>query len=244
MNDLTETGQPKVARYLKWGLGVAAVLALGAISVALTLSIWAIAAAGVSALIVVHGAPWASEKLANLFLGLRKKEAQNNPITTRERISAENWQRLALTKREIEALDAEVQLWSKQISGLPEDERGDFAVELQHAQQRVTVLAQAWKDAETQAQAYDKLTEKVRRKWQVAQTGMRIKRLTEKDKVAQINTILSNEAAESADRAMATAFSSLDSILERAKSGPAPALTHNPSPALVVDVSVKEKVQR
>lgn len=234
-NQLADPRALSLSGKLKWGLGAAAVIALGAVAWLYTLSLASIAVAGTATLIVVHGAPWMSQKIANFFLDLRKKDARENPITNRENISLERWAKLNATKAEIEALNAEVVLWERQINGLPADERSDFTNDLAAAKAAVAKQAQAWKEAEAQMQAFDRMTEKVKRKWAVAQTGLKIKRLSEKDKADHINDILATEAAENVDRQLATAFSSLDAIVAEAQAQRPAALPLNPSPVIDVD---------
>jgi len=228
---------PMLANKLKWGVGVVAVIAGGAVALAYTASLAAVAIAGTATLAVVHGAPWASQKLANLFLNLRKADARADPVTNRQRISHDTWDRLNSTRKEIESLDAEVKLWRQQIENLPPDEAAEFADELKSATRMVEEQALAWSKAEMAAKEFDRVTESVSRKWKVAQTGMRIKKLSERDKTARINEMLAAEAAEAADKQLATAFSSLDTIIERSRANRA--LSHNPSPAIdVVPVKV------
>jgi hypothetical protein len=234
MNQLTDPRFLSLSAKLKWGLGVLAVLAFGAVAWLFTLSMISIAIAGTVTMIVVQGAPWMSQKLTHFFLDLRKQDARDNPITNRERISGVNWGKLKERKSQIEAMSAEVVLWENQINALPEDERREFERDLKVAQSEVEKQAIAWKSAEAAQQAFDKLTEKVARKWKVAQTGLRIKALSQQDKEDRINTILANESAESADRALATAFSSLDAIVEQAQAN-RPALTHEPTNVIDVD---------
>lgn len=225
MNDLTDPRHLSLSGKLKWGLGVLAVLAFGAVAWLFTLSMISIGIAGTVTLVIVHGAPWLSQKLAHFFLDLRKQDARDNPITNRERISGVNWSKLTQRKAQIEAMSAEVVLWENQINALPEDERREFERDLKVAQSEVEKQAIAWKSAESAQKDFDKLTEKVARKWKVAQTGLRIKALSQQDKEDRINTILANESAESADRALATAFSSLDAIVEQAQAN-RPAISH------------------
>lgn len=232
-----------VATKVKYGLGIGAVIVGGAVAVAYTASLAAIAVAGAATLVVIHGAPWASQKIANFFLNLRKADARADPVTNRQRISTQTWERLSATKREIENLDGEVKLWQNQINALPQDERKDFEQDLRDALHMVEEQAIAWSDAETAAKEFDRVTEKVARKWKVAQTGLRIKQLSEKDKVARINELLAAEAAESADKQLAVAFSSLDAIVQRGREKRA--LAHSPSPVLDVQaIELKDKVQR
>lgn len=232
-NEVTDPRVAAAAQKLKWGLGVVAVIAGGAVAVAYTASLAAIAVAGAATLVVVHGAPFASQKIANAFLNLRKADARADPVTNRERISGLQWAKLEELKKEIESLDAEVQLWEDQIKSLPPDEAKDFAQELASAQEQVEAQALAWKEAEKAAKQFDEVTAKVARKWKVAQTGLRIKNLSTKDKEARINDILATEAAESADRHLAMAFSSLDNIVRRGRQS----LAHNPAPVLDVQVT-------
>jgi len=228
---------------LKWALGVGAVIVGGAVAAVYTVSLASLAIAGAATLVVVHGAPYASQRIANLFLNLRKADARADPVTNRQRISGETWERLNATKKEIESLDAEVQLWKQQIESLPPDEAKDFADDLRAALHMVEEQAIAWHEAEEAAKAFDRVTEKVARKWKVAQTGLRIKQLSEKDKVARINELLAAEAAESADKQLAVAFSSLDAIVQRGREKRA--LAHNPSPTIDVPaIEVKEPVRR
>lgn len=243
-NELSDPRVAAIANKLKWGLGVVAVIGGGVVAAAYTVSLASIAVAGVATLVVVHGAPWASQKVTNFFFNLRKADARADPVTNRERISGLQWQKLADLKVEIESLDAEVQLWAKQIEALPPDEAKDFAEELRVAQDQVTAQAVAWKDAEQASKDFDKVTERVARKWKVAQTGLRIKRLSTKDKEARINDILAAEAAESADKQLAMAFSSLEAIVERGRSKQA-VLAHNPSPVLdVPSIEVEKEPSR
>lgn len=207
----------QLANKVKWGLGAVAVVVGGAVAVVYTVSLAAIAVAGASTLVVVHAAPWAAQKISNYFLNLRKADARADPVTNRERISLQTWEKLRLRKQEIESLAAEVTLWEQQIKELPPDEAADFASDLQSALQCVEAQALAWKQAEDAAKIFDEVTARVSRKWKVAQTGMRIKQLSTKDKEARINDILAAEAAESADRQLAVAFSSLDKIIERGR---------------------------
>ncbi len=227
-----------IAPKLKWALGAVAVIALGAVALVYTASLAAIAVAGLATLVVVHGAPWAAQKIENYFLNLRKADARADPVTNRERISLQTWAKLELRKKDIEALDAEVRLWAKQIEELPPDEAHEFADELADARKCVDQQALAWGDAELAAKRFDEITAKVARKWKVAQTGMRIKQLSTKDKNDRINEILAAEAAESADRQLATAFSSLDRIIERGRL----ANLGLPKPA-ILDVQVIEVKQ-
>lgn len=237
MNQLTDPRVQAIAGKLKWGLGIAAVLLGGLVAWAYTVSLAMIAIAGTATLIVIHGAPWASQKIANFFLNMRKKDARDDPVTNRERIGILNREKLTTRKQEIEALDAEVRVWEKEIANLPPEEAKDFTHDLATAQAQVEAQALAWKAAEQACDNFDAVTARVARKWKVAQTGMRIKKLSQQDKEDRINVILAAEAAESADRQLANAFSSLDSIVARAKAGMT-ALPNNPSP--VIDVDARE----
>jgi len=225
-----------LAGKFKWVLGIIAVILGGVVAAAYTASLAMIAVAFVATVVAVNAAPYVAQKVANLFLNLRKADARADPVTNRQRISAETWERLNATKKEIEGLDAEVQLWRQQIESLPPDERKDFEDDLRSAMHMVEEQALAWNDAETAAKEFDKVTAKVERKWKVAQTGLRIKRLSEKDKVARINELLAAEAAESADKQLATAFSSLEAIVQRGREKRA--LTHHPSD--VIDVQAND----
>lgn len=228
-----------IAGKLKWALGIVAVIIGGVVALAYTASLASIAIALLATLVVVHGAPYASQRIANLFLNLRKADARADPVTNRQRISGETWERLKLSKAEIESLDGEVKLWEGQIKALPPEEAKDFAEDLRTAQNMVFEQARAWQEAETAAKEFDRITERVARKWKVAQTGLRIKKLSEKDRAARINDILAAEAAESADKQLAVAFSSLDAIIERGRAS----IQHNPSPAIDVQaVEIKQPV--
>lgn len=230
----------KFAMVLKWVLGIVAVIVGGVVAAAYTASLWAIAIAGISTLIVVQGAPWASQIITNLFFNLRKADARADPVTNRQRISTETWDKLNDTKKEIEGLDAEVGLWKQQIEGLPKDEAAEFATELRAAQKMVEDQALAWSEAERAAKEFDRVTERVARKWKVAQTGLRIKKLSERDKVARMNEMLAAEAAESADKQLAVAFSSLDAIVERGRNRAA--LSHDPSPVITATVVDEQRI--
>lgn len=74
MNDLTDPRHLSLSGKLKWGLGVLAVLAFGAGAWLFTLSMISIGIAGTVTLVIVHGAPWLSQKLAHFFLDLRKQD--------------------------------------------------------------------------------------------------------------------------------------------------------------------------
>lgn len=232
-NQLVDPRSLSLGNKLKWGLGAAAVIAAGALAWLYIVSLASLAIAGTLTLVVVHAAPWMSQKLANFFLDMRKADARSNPITNRERISGDMWSKLEERRREIENMSGEVNLWESQIRKLPDEEQHEFEADLTAAKAMVQKQALAWKDAETAAQAFDKVTAKVKRKWEVAQIGLRIKRLSQRDQDTHINTILANEAADAADRALAVAFTSLDAIVAQAQTQ-RPAIANDPSP--VIDV--------
>lgn len=229
----------KLASKLKWGLGVLAVLVAGAVAWLYVVSLAMVGVAVVATIVGVNALPWASQKIAHFFIDLRKQDARDNPITNRQRIGLEMRAKLADRRQAIDAMNAEVNVFAGEIENLPPDERSSFTKDLESAQATVKRQVGAWVEAEKACEDFDAKTASAARKWKVAQIGQRVKALSNQGKEDEMNKLLAAESLDSVEQAMHSAFSDLDSMIEKSR------LQLNPSAVIdVTAVQIKEGVAR
>jgi hypothetical protein len=231
----------QLATGLKWGVGIAAAVAIAPVIFLAVQGLIGLVIAGAVGMFAIHAAPLFSRWCATLALEGSKGLARRNPVETRQLIAAKRKQNLVEVAKAIQDFAAEVMNVGRHASGLRAAGDPDGAAELEQTHQKLLQVLSVRKDAYRRASEalveYEQVTSKVDRRWKAAQAALKAQRLAGPSASKELDRIMSEEALESVETAMNQVFAGLD----HAMLTEAPALTNNASPVIdVVAVPVKE----
>lgn len=226
---------------LKWGIGIVAAAVIAPVIFLAVQGIVGLILAVTLGLALVHGAPLASRWMATMALSGFKSLARSNPIETRQLISRKRRGELEAALKAITEFSAEVRNVEGHAKSLKHN--GDEAgfKELNEAYvklaQVLEVRKRSYQLAVAAADEYDKVTEKVGRRWKAAQAALKAQKLAGSAADKELDRIMSEEAVESVDTALNTVFADLESTLLSETL----ALDHKPADVIEVPaVRVKE----
>lgn len=235
-----EQKKARIATAAKWIIGLVGAAVIAPIVFLAIQGIVGLAIAGVLGLAIVHGAPVMSMKFANWKLAGMKWEARANPIETRQNIAVQARQRIDAAAEELKLFAAEVKNFSKEVADLrstqPEDV-ADFEEQLSGLQRLLELKTQGIKDAMAKADEFEQATQRAARKWKVAQSALRMKKLSGSVAENEMNKLLAAESLDSVQTAMNSALADLDIVLALQK---APAVQH----PVTIDVNAVEIRER
>lgn len=219
---------------LKWGIGIIAAALIAPVIFLAVKGIVGLILALALGLILVHGAPLASRWMATLALSGFKGLARTNPIETRQLISQKRRNELEASLRAITEFGAEVRNVEGHAKSLLHtgDEAGfkDLNETYEKLAQVLEVRKRAYQRAVEAADQYDKVTEKVGRRWKAAQAALKAQKLAGSAANKELDRIMSEEAVESVDTALNTVFADLESTLL------SETLTLEHKPAAVIEI--------
>lgn len=238
---LPDLKHARLAAGLKWGLGLAAAALLAPVIFLAVRGLVGLVVAGVVGLVLVHGAPLASRWMATVALQGFKGLARTNPIETRQLISQKRRGELEASLQAIRAFSAEVRNVENHAIALKQanDEVGynELYATFEKLDQVLEARKRAYQRAVEAADEYDKVTEKVARRWKAAQAALKAQKLAGSAASKELDRIMSEEAVESVDTALNTVFADLETTLLSENI----AIEHKPTDVIEVSaVRVKE----
>jgi hypothetical protein len=203
-----------------------------------------LAAAAVVGGAIISFAPVVAMKFANWKLKAMKSEARENPIETRQALGLAARERIRQGEQELTTFSTEVKNFTDEVKELrlaqPED-AADFDEQLANLKRLLQHKVESLREAVAKADAFDAATARAARKWKVAQSAIRMQRLTGEQANDALDKILAEESLDSVQTAMNRAMAELDTALAMAAP---PALSHNPSPVIDVHaVEVRERIR-
>jgi len=231
-----------LALHLKWAVVAVAVVLVAPFVFLLIQGIVGLAVAALLGAAAIAAAPVVGRKLANWRLKGLKQEARANPIETRQNMAMEARERIRRAGEELTAFSAEVKGFADQVRDLHKtqpDDAADFDEQLKGLQRLLGLKQQGLAEAVTKADEFEAATERAARKWKVAQSALRMQKLTGSMADSAMDKLLAAESLDSVQTAMNRALSELDTVL--AMSAP-PALTNNPSAVITIDVAARERL--
>lgn len=226
----------KLATKVKWGLAAAAALIISPVVFLIVKGLVGLAIAGVLGMAIISFAPVVSMKFANWKLKAIKAEAAANPVETMQNVYREKGDAIASFAQRIEDFATEVMNFESKLAGF----RTEFPAEAPkfdatHA--AMLKLLQLRRDKLRQAGAEHQRFEVEIRKadaiWKMGQAAASLHKaagMTDDDFMQKLKTETAIDSVQSnLNRALAQLETSLAEEL--------PALEHNPSP--VIDVQVQ-----
>ena len=242
-----EEKRDRLARWLKVGavLGGAVIIApiifmavQGLIGLALALAV----GFTINALAPVFALRVATWRIMGL-----KAIARGNPIETREHIAIQNRERLKQFAESITSFAAEVKNFADEVAKLERQYPGEsasFQEQLAACRHLLQVQRDKYAAATKAAEEFEAATARAKAKWNVAQSALRMRRLAGAQMGATMDKILAEEALDSVQSAMNSAFAELETSIMEATSTLG-AITHNPTEPLVIEAhaTVKEVVR-
>lgn len=206
----------KLAKVLTWGVGLAVVGLATPFIVMTVKGLLGLALALIVGLALVHGAPYLAMKAANLGLKARKHEAAKNPIETLQNQVLQARERLGKAKEELVLFNTERRNFADEVKFLsldhPED-GAEFAQQVAKLDQLAAHKQQKLVEAEAEIEQMEAAIRRASAKWKVAQSAMRMHRLTGEKTSTHIDQILKAEAIGSVQNAMNRAMAEMDSAM-------------------------------
>lgn len=238
----TDQRKARLAAFAKWGLGLTAAVLIAPFIFLAVKGIVGLAVALILGLGIIHGAPVLGMKFANWKLAGMKWAARTNPIETRQNIAVQARQRIDAATEELKVFSTEVRMFSQEVEDLrraqPEDV-ADFEEQLIGLQRLLALKTQGIKDATAKANDFEQATQRAARKWKVAQSALRMKKLSGSVVDNEMNKLLAAESLDSVQTAMNSALADLDIVLALQKM---PAFEH-PTTIDVNAVEIRERVR-
>lgn len=239
-----EQKKARLATAAKWGLGLVGAALIAPVVFLAVQGLVGLIVAGILGLAIVHGAPVLSMKFANWKLAGLKDEARRNPIETRQNIALQARERIRLAEGELTNFATEVRNFADQVKDLrreqPED-AADFDEQLRNLQRLLELKRSGLADACAKADEFEAATERAARKWKVAQSAIRMQKLSGAMEDDAMNKLLAAESLDSVQTAMNRALSELDSVLAMQ----APPTLESQRPTIDVNaVEVHERVRK
>lgn len=243
MNSLKN--MPPTRKLIAFGLMTVASLAIIVVLVPyIVMAIGGLLGLGVAVLlglVLIYGTPYAAMKAANLSLKARKKEASENPIETLQNQTLKAKERLDKAYAELETFATERRNFEQEVSALsrdhPEDAR-EFAQQVRDLQALHDAKKQACAQAAAEIKNMEAATKRASAKWKVAQSAIRMHRLTGQTAGSAIDEIMKAEALGAVQSAMNRAMAQLDTAM--AQNG-ASRIEHNPSQPIDVSIQTGER---
>lgn len=239
-----EQKKARLAMGVKWGLGLIGAALIAPVAFLAVQGLVGLIVAGVLGMAIVHGAPVLSMKFANWKLAGMKDEARRNPIETRQNIALQARERIRLAEGELTTFATEVRNFADQVKELRReqpDDAADFDEQLRNLQRLLELKRSGLSDARAKADEFEAATERAARKWKVAQSAIRMQKLSGAMEDDAMNKLLAAESLDSVQTAMNRALSELDSVL--AMQAP-PTLENQRTTIDINAVEVRERVRQ
>ena len=239
-----EQKKARLAMGVKWGLGLIGAALIAPVAFLAVQGLVGLIVAGVLGMAIVHGAPVLSMKFANWKLAGLKDEARRNPIETRQNIALQARERIRLAEGELTTFATEVRNFADQVKELRReqpDDAADFDEQLRNLQRLLELKRSGLSDARAKADEFEAATERAARKWKVAQSAIRMQKLSGAMEDDAMNKLLAAESLDSVQTAMNRALSELDSVL--AMQAP-PTLENQRTTIDINAVEVRERVRQ
>ena len=239
-----EQKKARLAMGVKWGLGLVGAALIAPVAFLAVQGLVGLIVAGVLGMTIVHGAPVLSMKFANWKLAGMKDEARRNPIETRQNIALQARERIRQAEGELTSFATEVRNFADQVKELRReqpDDAADFDEQLRNLQRLLELKRSGLSDARAKADEFEAATERAARKWKVAQSAIRMQKLSGAMEDDAMNKLLAAESLDSVQTAMNRALSELDSVL--AMQAP-PTLESQRTTIDINAVEVRERVRQ
>lgn len=215
---LMDPRRARIGKALAWGGGL---VAAGLLAPLIFMSIKGMLGLGLAlflGLCLIHGAPWAAMKVANLGLKAVKHEARMNPIESLQQQTLKARERLEESRNELANFAAEKRSFEQEVDQLRRDQPEDAAdFELTLTQMDALYLH---KKAEVEAtqqeiEKAEEATSRAARKWKVAQAANRMSALAGKGKTQAMEKIVAEEALDSVRTSMNRALANMDAAISQ-----------------------------
>lgn len=246
MND--EERKARLATALKWGLGLGAAVLIAPIVFLAVKGIVGLGLAVLAGLVIINLAPVVSLRLATWRIQGLKGIARNSPIETREKLALDKHAALKKMSESITAYATEVNNFASEVRDLAKqypDEAAEFENKLQKCMSLLQLQRMKYREAVSALAGFEAATERAKMKWKVAQSAIRMERLSGQQAQSAMDKILADEALDSVESAMNQAFAGLDtSIMEIEATRAAPALPHSQHDVIELTPTKVKEVSR
>lgn len=244
-----EQRKARIATVLKWGLGLVAAAVIAPVIFLAVQGLVGLALALLTAGVIVHAAPVVALKLAAWRVSGMKAVARSNPIEVREKIALDRHAALEERLRSITAYDSEVRGFAGEITKLEEQypqDAAQFKAQLETCMRLLEHQRDEYRKATATLKEFEAATRRARARWKVAQSALRMQRLSGQQADTAMEKILADESLDSVQSAMDNAFAGLESSILQIEASRAntPALTHQPAEVIDLPLATKKEVSR
>lgn len=244
-----EQRKARIATALKWGLGLVAAAVIAPVIFLAVQGIVGLGLALLAGAVIINLAPVVSLKLATWRVGGMKAIARSNPIEVREKIALDRHAALEERLRSITAYASEVRGFAGEISKLEEQypqDAAQFKAQLETCTRLLEHQRDEYRKATVALKEFEAATSRARARWKVAQSALRMQRLSGQQADTAMEKILADESLDSVQSAMDNAFAGLESSILQIEASRAstPALTHQPAEVIDLPLASKKEVSR
>lgn len=247
-----EDRKTRLATALKWGLGIGAAMLIAPVIFLAVKGLVGLGLALLAGLVIINAAPVVALRLATWKIAGLKGLARSNPIEVREKLALDRHAMLEKKAQSITDYATEVSGFANEVQNLAQQYPQDaeqFKSQLDTCNRLLEHQRAEYKRAVAALQEFERATQRARAKWKVAQSALRMQRLSGAQADSAMEKILADEALDSVEHAMDQAFAGLDTAIMKieATRQALPAGLALPNDSNVIDltpVAEKAKVAR